>query len=139
MFKGNLFKNEVKIVAVNVEKSLAKKLMSFYIERKNNKDDSNSLIIQNGVCKTGSEQNGHVNGEKALLMLKREVKTFKRHGDQLIIVKRDGSLIIYCMIQSKIMFEKKVGNLQDACVGAQKGDPLIFAAYGKQKVVNLLN
>lgn len=130
LFSGNKYTSQVKVLAVNVQRGQIAKLSSYDL------DQNEAMIRDQHELEEDQETK---NKPFSATTLANETKLFKRKDDQLILIKRDASLIVHNLIDNEIVFNKQLRSLHDAAIGCLNGDAVIFAACGRQSIINLLN
>jgi hypothetical protein len=120
LFSGNKYTSQVKVLVVNIDRGQICKLSSYDLDQ--------------GVTSTDVKDTKFVSST-----LGNETKLFKRNEDQLILIKRDATLQVHSLLDNELVFEKQLRSLHDACIGSLNGDAIIFAACGRQSIINLLN
>ena len=123
LFAGNMFKNYVRVLALNIERCLVGKLIKYDIDKQLNQLKDQSIDDESD----DDEDN-------------RIVKLFKRIGDHLLIVKNNNTIILYNLFTDQIVYHTKLSNnVDDISIAILQQKTKILAVLNNQFIVDIVD
>ena len=124
-----MYRNYVRIIALNKDRCLAEKLMKYDIEKALEEDRLNEIELVNDD-KSDEEEEDNL----------KIVRLFKRKGDHLLIIKNDNSVSLYNLFNDEIVYQTKLSkssNLNQTGVAVLNQKTKILAVLNNQIIVEL--
>ena len=122
IFAGNYVSNTVRIIALNIDRCLADKLIKYDIE---------SCLIEDRLNSVDEEE---FNSDED-----RSVQLFKRKGDHLLIIKNDNTIVLFNLFSDEMVYQTKLANINQTAIAILNQKTTILAVLNNQNIVNLVD